>query len=76
MTPIIVEKNRRESLRLSVDEYKGRTLLSCRLWYLPGEGEELKPGRDGWAVAIEKLPSIMAGLQRLEVEARAAGLLE
>jgi hypothetical protein len=73
--PILIEKNGRESLRLSVDEYKGRTLLSCRVWFKPSDGGDLRPGRDGWALSVEKLPDLIEGLQRLEQVARAGGLL-
>lgn len=73
--PILIEKNRREQLHLSIDQFKNRTLLSCRLWFVPDDGGELRPGRDGWAIAIERLPEIIAALQQLEAQARAAGLL-
>ena len=73
--PGLIPKNQRETLRLSVDEYRGRMLLSARLWYKPSSGGELRPGRDGWAIALDKLPKVIAALQRLEAEARASGLL-
>ena len=75
-TPVLIAKNQREMLRLSIDEYKGRMLLSCRLWYFPREGGDLRPGRDGWAVSIEKLPEIITGLQRLDRQARESGVLK
>ena len=74
--PALIAKNQREVLRLSVDEYKGHILLSARLWFEPREGGELRPGKDGWAISVEKLLNIIAGLQRLEAEARAAWLLQ
>lgn len=73
--PVIIDKNRRERLRLSVEEFKGRILLNARIWFLPDEGGDLRPGRDGWALAVDKLPELIAGLQRLEAEAREGGLL-
>jgi Transcriptional Coactivator p15 (PC4) len=73
--PILIEKNSRESLRLSVDEFKGRILLSARVWFKPSDGGDLRPGRDGWAINVDKLPQIIAELQRIETEARAAGML-
>ena len=71
--PALIEKNQRESLRLSIDDFKGRTLLSARLWFKPGDGGELRPGKDGWAIAIDKLPKIITALQRLEADARREG---
>ena len=73
--PALIPKNQRETLRLSIDEYHGRLLLSARLWFKPSDGDELRPGRDGWAIAIGKLPEVIAALQRLEAEARVSGLL-
>jgi hypothetical protein len=65
-------------LRLSIEEFKGRTLLNCRVWYLSGEGatDEFKPGKGGFGIAIARLPEVIAALQRLEREALASGLLE
>ena len=73
--PRLFRKNSREHLRLSIDDYKGKILLSCRIWYTPTEGAELRPGRDGWAMPVADLPAIVEALQQLEAEARAAGLL-
>jgi hypothetical protein len=73
--PITVEKNSREVLRLSIDEFRGRTLLSARVWFRPADGGDLRPGRDGWAIAVERLPEIIAGLKQLEAVARAEGLI-
>jgi hypothetical protein len=42
----------------------------------PSDGGDLRPGRDGWAINVDKLPEIIAELQRLETEARDAGVLE
>jgi hypothetical protein len=72
---IFIAKNSRESLCIAVDEYMGRVLLNARLWFEPRDGGDLRPGREGWAIAIERLPEIIAGLQQLEAEAREAGLL-
>jgi hypothetical protein len=74
--PVAIEKNSREVVRLSVDEFKGRTLLSARVWFQPADGGDLRPGRDGWAIAVEKLPEIITGLQQLAAAARAEGLIE
>lgn len=71
----LIAKNQRETLRLSIDDYKGYRLLSARLWFQPRDGDDLRPGRDGWAIALDKLPDIIGELQRLEAEARSAGLL-
>jgi hypothetical protein len=73
--PALVPKNSREQLRLAVDEFRGHLLLSARIWFTSAGGD-LRPSREGWAIAIERLPEIIAALQRLEADARAAGMLE
>ena len=75
MTPVEIVKNKRETLRLSFGEYHGRMLLNARVWYRAAEGEDLKPGKDGWAISLDRLSEIIAGLQQLEAEARTMGLL-
>jgi hypothetical protein len=75
IAPRDFRKNSRETLRLEVSEYRGKVLLNTRIWYLPTEGAELRPGRDGWAMDIAKLPEIAKAFANLETDARAAGLL-
>ncbi len=74
--PAVIPKNTRETLRLSVDQCGDRRMLNARVWYFPGDGEGLRPGRDGWAIALDRLPGIVMALQKIEAQARAAGLLE
>ena len=66
--PILIEKNSREFVRASVDEFKGRVLLSCYVWFKPGDGGDLCREREAWTIAVEKLPELIAGLQRLDPE--------
>jgi hypothetical protein len=73
--PALIEKNSRETLRLSIDEYRGKLLFSARVWFPPKDGGDLRPGREGWALALEKLPELVAELQRIEQAARDIGLL-
>jgi hypothetical protein len=73
--PVFIEKNQREQLRLSIDEYHGHRLLSARVWYRPEGTEELRPGVGGWAINIARLPEIAAALEALAVDADAKGLL-
>ena len=49
------QKNAREEVRVMLRNFKGTDLIDIRAWYKDQDGE-LKPGRDGIAVRIEKLP--------------------
>lgn len=74
--PAFIPKNQRDRLRFSIDQRGDHRVLCARVWYLPGDGEGLRPGRDGWAIALDRLPAILIALQKIEAQARAAGLLE
>lgn len=68
--PILIQKNSREWLRLTVDEFKGRMLLNARIWYRPNEGGDLRPGKDGWAISVERLPELINALLAFDKETR------
>lgn len=74
--PIAIPKNTRETLRLSIDRLRGRTLVSARIWFVPADSDDARPGYDGFAIDVSRLPAMIAGLQELEVEAVRLGLLE
>jgi len=63
--PFIIEKNSRERLQIERSEFKGRRLLSMRVWYLDKDSGEYRPGRDGFAIKEEALPEILAALNSL-----------
>lgn len=64
-TPISIPKNSREDLRISIDEFKGRRLLNFRVWYQPDGGGEMRPGRDGVAISVDRLDEVIAALVSL-----------
>jgi hypothetical protein len=74
ITPRDLKRNTRETLRLEVSKYRGKTLFNTRICYTPDGSAVLRPGRDGWAMPIDRLPEIVEALRQLETEAR-AGLL-
>jgi len=65
-----VTKNSRESLRVTISEFKGKEYIHLRHWYEPREGGEKLPGKEGVAFTAEHIPAIVDALQR------AAGELE
>ncbi len=68
-----ITKNKRETLRCEIIEYKGITLLDLRVYTKSDECPV--PTRKGVSIKIEMIPQIREWLQRAETEAKAAGLL-
>lgn len=56
-----------ERLRVTVDEYRGRTLIDLRIWYCTESGE-WKPGRAGVSLRPEQVSEVLQAL-RLAVQA-------
>ncbi len=68
-----IAKNKRETLRCEIIEYKGMTLLDLRVYT---EIDKCRaPTRKGVSIKIEMIPQIREWLQQAETEAEAAGLL-
>ncbi len=72
-----IEKNKIEELRVALKEYKGHDYVDVRTYVEPyaDEGQGRVPTKKGVALALTKLPELIAALQQAESEAREAGLL-
>lgn len=70
-----IPKNATEEVRVSIDEYMNRDLVSVRVWCDPYSGDTRVPTKKGLSVAIGKLPQLIEALQQAESAAREAGLL-
>lgn len=57
-------KNNCEVFRVSMDEYQGHTLLNVRVFYQVDDGE-MRPGRQGVAVQVEKVPAFLKAIQEV-----------
>ena len=76
--PVVVAewpRNKREVVRVSLDEYYGRKVIDCRSWWYSDEGE-LKPGRSGLTLTLKHLPNLAKGLADALARASALGLSE
>lgn len=62
-----IQKNKRERIRISIDQYEGRDFLNVRVWF-EKEGC-LRPGRDGITCRLDLLPEIRKALQSAEEKA-------
>ena len=69
-------KNRREEVRVGLDEFNGHRLVTVRAWVIGGgkDGGSI-PTKNGLALRVAQLPQLIAALAVVEKEARSAGLL-
>ncbi len=66
-TSIVVStfpKNALEEVRVSLEQWKGRKLISVRVWWHKDPVDEWKPSKKGLAMSVEKLPDLIAALQK------------
>lgn len=73
----IVEKNSREDVRVSLDEFHGVQLIDVRTFadFKAGAVESRGPTKKGVSLNIARLPALIAGLEAARDEARRRGLL-
>jgi hypothetical protein len=69
-----IEKNAREEFRISLSEFNGYDLANVRVFYRTDDGD-MRPGKAGLAIRLEKLPAVIQALTELEAEARRLGLI-
>ncbi|WP_460901313.1 transcriptional coactivator p15/PC4 family protein [Paraburkholderia jirisanensis] len=63
-----VQKNARERVRISVDQYKGHEYVNIRTWFVDAAGE-YRPSKNGVTLKPSLIPQLLQGL---ELAARAA----
>jgi hypothetical protein len=66
--------NRREHLRVSLQQYRGVDLVGVRKWFF-GDDDSLCPGKDGITLNIKHLPQLADAITKALAEARARGLV-
>jgi hypothetical protein len=66
-------RNARETLRLSLAEFKGAPVVDLRVWYDDGAGR-MQPGRQGVTLSVKQLPRLAEAMARALGEAEARGL--
>jgi len=69
-----IRKNSREIVRIELSAFKSADLVNCRVWFEAGNGE-MRPGREGFALKIEKLPELKAAIDKALEAARVDGLI-
>lgn len=68
------EKNSREEVRVSVDEFQGRKIINMRVFYRNESGEML-PGKQGLALAVDRYRDLAAAVLWLGERLQSEGLL-
>jgi hypothetical protein len=68
-----IEKNSREIVRVELDEYQGKQLVSARVWFR--DGDTVKPSSKGLSIDVKHLPALRQAIDDAEAAAHAAGLL-
>ena len=67
-------RSRREIVRVSLDRYKESDLINIRAWFIDAEGE-LRPTRDGIALAVKHLPALAQALHDALTRAQELGIV-
>lgn len=68
------EKNSREEVRISVDEFRGRKIINMRVFYRSESGSWL-PGKQGIAIGADRYRDLAEALVKCGEALKAQGLL-
>jgi hypothetical protein len=69
-----IEKNRRETLRVTLGTFKEHRLCQMRVW--AGSNGEAVPTKSGFAIQTHLIADLRAALDRAEAKARELGWLD
>ncbi|RQS00233.1 hypothetical protein DIE02_27755 [Burkholderia sp. Bp8991] len=58
-----IQKNSRERLRITVDQFKGHEYIGIRIWFVGTDGQ-YRPSRSGVTLKPTLLPQLMQALGR------------
>jgi hypothetical protein len=68
------EKNSKEEVRVSIDDFRGRKIINIRVYYRSDRGQWL-PGKQGLALAVDRYRDLADAVLRLGEALQAQGLL-
>jgi hypothetical protein len=68
------EKNSREEIRVSLDDFRGRKIINIRVFYRSETGD-WAPGKQGLAVSADRYRDLAEAILKLGEKLRADGLL-
>jgi hypothetical protein len=70
-----IRKNSTETLHVSLDDFRGRSLINLRVFFTAEDGSQ-RPGKAGVALRVEALPELRAAILEAEAEALRLGLIK
>jgi transcriptional coactivator p15 (PC4) len=68
------EKNSREEVRISIDDFRGRKIINIRVYYRSESGT-WSPGKQGLALSVDRYRDLAEATLRLGEKLQADGLL-
>jgi hypothetical protein len=68
------EKNSKEEVRLSVDDFHGRKIINMRVFY-KADGNEWRPGKQGLALSVDRYRELADAIVKLGEDLQTRGLL-
>lgn len=61
---IVIPKSRTEEIRVTLDEFKGQTLVNIRVWFEAEDGEK-RPGKQGIALRQDRALAVAEAIRTL-----------
>lgn len=58
-----IEKNQKERIRVSIEEFRGTRFIDCRV-YFEGEDGEWRPTKKGIALNCDSIDEVIEALQK------------
>jgi hypothetical protein len=68
------EKNSKEEVRVSLDDFRGRKIINIRVYYRSDNGQWL-PGRQGLALGVDRYRDLAEAMLKVGEALQAQGLL-
>ena len=68
------EKNKKEEVRVSVDNFHGRKLINIRVYYKDDDGT-MKPGKQGLALGVDRYKDFAGAILELGQQLKTQGLI-
>jgi len=68
------EKNSREEVRVSVDDFRGRKIINIRVYYRSESGS-WSPGKQGLAISVDRYRDLAEAMLKLGEKLQAEGLI-
>ena len=68
------EKNSKEEVRVSIDDFRGRKIINIRVYYRSESGQWL-PGRQGLALGVDRYRDLAEAMLKVGEALQSQGLL-